>query len=103
MMPDAEAIGGASARPSVPLRGKTIRREGRPYGEYDTDHQQQELLVVVAARLAAREILRPALRGGRYLPRRRLGAGRNPAVVVVDPGAVPAARGRYRLGHAGDR
>src|SRR5712675_869872 len=54
------------ARPSVPLRGNTFRREGRPYGEYDTDHQQQELLVMVAARLAAREILRPALRGGRH-------------------------------------
>ncbi len=33
---------------------------GKPYGKSDTDHQQQELLVLVAARLAADEVLRTA-------------------------------------------
>src|SRR3954451_10300826 len=73
-----------------------------PYGEDHTDHLQQKLLVLVAARLAAREILRAGIRGGRHRPRRCVGAGRNPAAVVIDPGAVPAPRRRHRLGHAGD-
>src|SRR5437868_15211895 len=64
--------------------------EGRPNGEDHTDHLQQELFVLVVARLAAREILRAGIRGGRHRPRRCVGAGRNPAAVVVDPGAVPA-------------
>src|SRR5947199_7523156 len=61
-----------------------------PYGKDHTDHLQQELLVLVAARLAVGEILRDRVRGGRHRPRRCVGAGRNPAAVVLDPGAVPA-------------
>src|SRR3954470_23749117 len=34
----------------------------RSYGQGDTDHQQQELLLVVAARLAADQILRAGVR-----------------------------------------
>src|SRR6186713_207594 len=84
-------------------RSAGIRREGRPYGEGDTDHQQQELLVLVAAWLAADEIFRARFRGNRDRAGRRIGTRRNPPAVLVDPGAVPAARRRYGLGHAGDR
>ena len=40
---------------TVPSGRSGVRKE--PYGESDTDHQQQELFVVVAARLAADQIL----------------------------------------------
>src|SRR4051812_29480652 len=83
--------------------GASLRREGRPHGEGDTDHQQQELFVLVAAWLAADEIFRARFRGDRHRTGRRVGARRNPAVVVFDPGTVPAARRRDRLGYAGDR
>jgi hypothetical protein len=66
----------AAARPAVHgLRGGVLGFEGRPNGEDHTDHLQQELLVLVAARLAAREILRARIRGGRHRPRRCVGAG----------------------------
>ena len=52
------AFGGrlASAARRTADRRSGVR--GRPYGESDTDHQQQELFVVVAARLAADQVLR---------------------------------------------
>src|ERR1700680_102854 len=74
----------------------------KPDGESDTNHQQQELFVVVAARLAADEILRAGVRRNHYRAGRCFGAGRNPAAVVLDTGAMSAARGRYRMGYAGD-
>src|SRR3954447_24914461 len=81
----------AAARPTVHGWAEAFWGfEGRPYGKDHTDHLQQELLVLVAARLAAREILRAGVRGDRHRPRRCVGAGGNPAAVVVDPGAVPA-------------
>ena len=83
--------------------GRACRREGKPYGESDTYHQQQELFILVAARLAADQIFRAGVRRNRYRAGRCIGAGRNPAAVLVDPGAVPAARGRHGLGYAGDR
>src|SRR6187402_2118467 len=46
----------------------------KPHGESDTDHQQQELFVLVAARLAADEVFRAGVRGNRYRARRCLGA-----------------------------
>src|SRR2546429_7349609 len=58
---------------------------------------------MVAARLAADQILRAGIRGSGDRAGRRVGAGRNPAVVVVDPGALSEAPGRHRLGYAGDR
>ncbi len=86
-----------------PDGGRSRRQREGPYGEGDTDHQQQELLVLVAAWLAADEILRARFRGDRHRAGRRVGARRNPAAVVLDPGAVPAARRRRDLGYAGDR
>src|ERR1019366_5406674 len=74
----------------------------KPYGESDTDHQQQELFVVVAPRLAADQILRAGVRRNHYRAGRCFGAGRNPAAVVIDTGALSAARRRHRMGHAGD-
>src|SRR4029079_10389412 len=77
MRHDARASngGGAPARPPARAVSEKTFGRGKAYGENDTDHQQQELLVMVAARLAAGEILRPAIRGGRQRPRRRVGAG----------------------------
>src|SRR5436853_2493575 len=48
---------------SAPRSGRSSMRE-RPYGEGDTDHQQQELLFMVAARLALDQVLRAGIRGG---------------------------------------
>src|SRR5712671_859817 len=88
-LPGAQALGGgAVGRPC--LGSGVLGFEGRPYGKDHTDHLQQELLILVAARLAAGEVLRPGVRGGRHRPRRCVGSGGNPAAVVVDPGAVPA-------------
>src|SRR6185503_1084598 len=80
-MPDAQALGGGAAgRPGLARR--RLGFEGRPYGEDHTDHLQQELLVLVAARLVAREVLGAGIRGGRHRSRRRVGACGNPAAVV---------------------
>ena len=66
-MPGAQALGGGTA--GCPwLRGGVLGVRGRPYGEDYTDHLQQELFVLVAARLVAGEILGPRIRGGRNRP-----------------------------------
>src|SRR6478736_7311389 len=75
----------------------------KPNGENHTHHQQQELFVMVAARLATDKVLRAAIRGSHHRAGRRLGAGGNSLALGLDPGALPAARGRHRLGYAGDR
>src|SRR4051794_31695311 len=49
----------------------------RPNGENHTHHQQQELFVMVAARLAAGEIFRARIRGSRHRTGRRVGSGGN--------------------------
>src|SRR5271165_4058633 len=66
-------------------------------------HQQQELFLVVASRLAA-------MQNGRLKIRRRGGAGGRPgepcrviAAVAINPRAVPHASGHQDLGYAGDR
>src|SRR5258708_35687907 len=87
--PDAQVLGGGAAGRSDLRRWRSGLRK-RPDGENDTDYLQQELFVMVAARLAVDEVFRAGIRGGRDRARRRGCAGRNPAAVVVDPGAVPA-------------
>src|SRR5438105_259015 len=47
------------------LRRRSGVRE-RPYGEGDTDHQQQELFFMVAARLAADQVFRAGIRRDRH-------------------------------------
>src|SRR6266446_5113131 len=87
---------------SAPVGAQRALRE-KPNGQSDTNRQQQELFVVVAARLALDQVFRAGVRRNRYRAGRCVGAGRNPAAVVLDPGAMSAARGRYRMGYAGDR
>ena len=58
------------------------------------DPEQQELLLLVAARLADGQIRRNRLRRGYRRARRRRRARRNPAAVALDPGALPDLRGR---------
>src|SRR6202158_5770020 len=70
--------------------GRSGLRE-KPHGESDTDHQQQEVFVVVAARLAADEILRAGVRRNHYRAGRCFGESRKPAAVVLDTGAMSTA------------
>src|SRR5260370_19963632 len=87
--PDAQVLGGGAAGRSDLCRWRSGLRK-RPDGENDTDYLQQELFVLVAAWLAADEVFRAGIRGGRDRAGRCVGTLRNPAAAVVDPGAVPA-------------
>src|SRR5713101_9990475 len=95
-----EVLARSCAR-SAPAGARQALRE-KPYGQSNTDHQQQELFVVVAARLALDQVFRAGVRGNHYRTGRCVRAGGNPAAVVLDPGAMSAARGRHRMGYAGD-
>src|SRR5581483_7178206 len=66
-------------------------------------HQQQELLLLVPARLAPVQARRPRLRGEGGLARRSLDARRAALAVALVPGAVADPRRRAHLGYAGDR
>src|SRR5260370_4155940 len=88
---------GPSGRPA----GAQQALREKPYDESDTDHQQQELFVVVAARLAPDQVFRAGVRPNHYRAGRCVRAGGNPAAVALDPGAMSAPRGRYRMGYAG--
>src|SRR4051794_8644936 len=57
---------GAKRSPASPAGGLAFRElREKPNGEGNTDHQQQELLVVVDARLAADQVFRFGVRGNR--------------------------------------
>src|SRR5882672_11967299 len=58
-----------AARAGMALAGVQALRE-RPYGESDTDHQQQELFVMVAARLAADQVFRAGVRRNHHRDRK---------------------------------
>jgi hypothetical protein len=74
-----------------------VDAQGRPH------HQQQELLLLVPARLALVPACRPRLRGEGGVARRPFGARRAAPALAVVSGAVADARGRAGLGYAGDR
>src|SRR6478609_9560332 len=81
-MPEAWALGTGRgrSRASGALVWLCAGRSGvkeKPYGENHTHHQQQELFVMVAARLATDKVLRAAIRGSHHRAGRRLGAGGN--------------------------
>src|SRR5580698_1475742 len=60
------AKGGKPSLWAVPMQ-RAFKSEGvEPYGEGDTDHQQQELFVLVAAWLAADKVLRAGIRRDRH-------------------------------------
>ena len=61
-------------------------------------HQQPELRLLVAARLAALQDRRPGIRRGDGRGGRSLDAGRAAAAVALVPGAVPDPRRRSRSG-----
>src|SRR5260370_16366812 len=71
-MPEAQAMGmGCEGGQAGGRRAlKALRRRSgvrkRPYGEGDTNHQQQELFVMVAARLAADQVFRAGIRRDRH-------------------------------------
>ncbi len=75
----------------------------RPRSAGHAHPEQQELFVVVAARLADGALRRAGLRRGDGLARRRRCAQGTAAAGAVDPRAVPDARRREGLEHAGDR
>jgi hypothetical protein len=66
-------------------------------------HCQQELRLVVAARLAAMQNGKPRFRGKACRHRRPFDARGIAAAVAVLPGAVPEPRRPQGVGHAGDR
>ena len=99
----APALGNASER--APLAGMQLSHhhqrdqadaQGRPHD------QQQELLVLVPARLAAVQARGPRLRGEGGLARRPLRARRAAAAVAFVPGAVAHPRRGEGVGYAGD-
>ena len=100
----------ASAAPAKPAAtpGRAKSRAasaaaGRAKPTRHADAEQQELLVVVAARLADGALRRPRVRRGDGLARRRRRAQGTAAAGAVDPRALPDARGRQGLEHAGHR
>ena len=68
-------------------------------GAGDADAQQQELFVLVAARLADGQARRNRVRRDPRAPRRCGCACGDPAAFAFDPGAVPDLRGGQALGH----
>src|SRR3954451_24039895 len=64
-------------------------RDGGIDGASNPDHHQQELFVVVAARMAAGAVRRARFRGADRSGRRSRGPGGAVAAVLVDSGAMP--------------
>ena len=78
-------------------------REGKTHAQGHAGDCQQELRLVVAARLAALQDGGARIRRGHGIERRSVDPGGTAAAVAVVPGAVPDPRRGQDLGHAGDR
>ncbi len=83
--------------------GRGVQGSGSGHNEGGADNQQQELFIVVTARLAAGALCRPALRGKGRRAGRSGGARRDAAARLVDPRAQLEGRASESVGHAGHR